>query len=712
MCASALGQDDILDARTNFGIGDEVIVTGIVTNDGSLGSVRYIQDESAGIAIYPGFDWGTFPEPQIGDEITATGEISEFNGLLEVGPDLSSVVVNSSGNELPEPLVITANQMDEDLEGQLITINNATFFQGGQIIQGNSTYDFTASGETGTVYFRTSNELVGEVLTSCPANITGVLSQFSFNGTDGYQLLLRDSDDFEALSNICISSLVEQENITTSSFNITWTTDAPGDATVTFGTSPESLDDEVNDPTVGTDHSISLTNLTPGTIYYIQAMSSANGETAMSQVLPFATVSESSGEMLVYFNGSVDNSVATDELAINLGANLADTLAAYITRAENTLDIAVYNINNSVVVDAINTAQENGVQIRYIAQGTNANLGIGNFNAGIPVLYRQDDEGSGMHNKFCLIDAESTDNARVISGSTNWTNDNLVDDDNNMVIIQDESLAKAYTLEFNEMWGSDGPTFDEANSKFGSEKTINTPKNFIIGGSAVELYFSPTDGTTNAIVEAIETIEYDHHFALLSFTRDEIAEAQIAENSIFVNMNGIIDQINGQGSEYETLLDAGIPVYSGEIHHKYAIIDHSQPLADPIVITGSHNWSSSAENVNDENTLIIHDARIANLFWQEYSARLAESNTTVEEADFNKKMNVYPNPAQEMVTLQIDGLNEQVEVSLLDLAGKIVSSFTMNSNRIDMPVSQLTPGVYIVQVIGESVQNNAKLTVR
>ena len=387
MCTTAIAQVDILDARTNFGIDDEVTVTGIVTNDGSLGSVRYIQDASAGIAIYPGQDWDGFTEPQIGDEITVTGIITEFNGLLEVGPDLSSVTINSSGNDLPEPVVISAGAMDESLEGQLATVNNATFFQGGQIIQGNSTYDFSADGETGTIYVRTSNALVGEVLTSCPANITGIVSQFSFTGTDGYQLLLRDSDDFEALSNICISSVVQQENMTTTSFDITWTTDAPGDATVAFGTDPEDLDDEVNDPTVGTDHSITLTNLNPGTIYYIQAMSSANGETAMSQVLPFATVSESSGEMLVYFNGSVDNTVATDELALNIGADMNDTLAAYIVRAESTLDIAVYNINNEVVVNAINTAQENGVAIRYIAQGTNANIGIGSFNAGIPVFY-------------------------------------------------------------------------------------------------------------------------------------------------------------------------------------------------------------------------------------------------------------------------------------------------------------------------------------
>ena len=41
-----------------------------------------------------------------------------------------------------------------------------------------------------------------------------------------------------------------------------------------------------------------------------------------------------------------------------------------------------------------------------------------------------------------------------MGGSTNWTNpSNLFNDYNNIIFIQDEAIAKAYTLEFEEMWG-------------------------------------------------------------------------------------------------------------------------------------------------------------------------------------------------------------------------------------------------------------------
>lgn len=712
-----LAQSDILDARNNFSIGQEVTVTGIVTNDGSLGSVRYIQDASAGIAIYPGQNWDGFTEPMPGDEITVTGLITEFNGLLEVGPDLSEVTINSTDNPLPEPVVITPAQMNESYEGQLVRINAAVFAAGGQVIQGNSTYNFTANGEEGVAYFRTSNALVGEILTSCDANITGVASQFSFDGFGGYQLLLRNSDDFEALQSICISSTIDQDNITTTSFDLSWTTDAAGDSFVEFGTTPD-LGDEIYDETLTSDHTVSLTNLEPGTIYYVQVSSNLNGETTSSNILPFATVSLSSGEILAYFTGSVDTSVATDEEAISLGFDMNDTIAAYITRAQHTLDIAVYNINNDLIESAINTAYDNGVQIRYIAQGTNANIGIDDFNDNIPVLFRTDDEGSGMHNKFLIADAEYTDLAQVLTGSTNWTAANLTTDYNNLVVIQDESLAKAYTIEFNEMWGSEGAMPDAANSKFGAAKSVNTPRKFIIGGSPVELVFSPTDGTTNAIRDAVLETDYDLHFALLAFTRDEIAEAMLEVNSIFVNMNGIMEQATNQGSEFGVLNAGNIPVYShagipNTIHHKYCIIDHSEVASDPTVITGSHNWSSTAENVNDENTLIIHDARLANLFYQEYKERLDEVTTNIEEIAAGVDLKIYPNPAAGLLNLELNAnVQENMIVRLLDLNGKVLGQWRMNSPFMQIETASFARGMYILSVESSTGIKSAKVLLK
>ncbi|MEW6094725.1 MAG: phospholipase D-like domain-containing protein [Chloroflexota bacterium] len=48
------------------------------------------------------------------------------------------------------------------------------------------------------------------------------------------------------------------------------------------------------------------------------------------------------------------------------------------------------------------------------------------------------------------------------------------------------------------------------------------------------------------------------------------------------------------------------------MHHKVMIIDES------ILITGSYNFSSSAEERNDENLLIIHSPEVARVFMDEF----------------------------------------------------------------------------------------------
>ncbi len=343
--------------------------------------------------------------------------------------------------------------------------------------------------------------------------------------------------------------------------------------------------------------------------------------------------------------------------AISLFGATDDTIIAQIDRAQTTLDIAVYNNNSGPIVQAINNALDRGVTVRYIAEGQTANTALANLDDAIPVLYRQNATGSGMHNKFLIVDANNVDSALVLMGSTNFTSNNLFTDPNNMVIIQDQALARAYTLEFNEMWGSEGPEPNASESRFGEEKINNTPKKFLIGGKEVELYFSPSDNTTAAIEKAILDTDYNLDFALLTFNNNVLADAVVSQTSLFVTPRGIVEQPNSTGSDFDFLLSEGVTMLShegisGQLHHKYATIDYSQPESDPTVVTGSHNWSASAESVNDENTLVIHDATIANLFLQEFQA-LFSVVSSVEDIEV-KNLILYPNPASETVSILFD----------------------------------------------------------
>lgn len=711
-------QDNIADARTNYSVGDVVTVTGIVTNGAELGPIRYIQDETAGIAIYPAANWTTLSfVPVPGDEITVTGEITEFANLLEVGPNITSMTLNSSGNALPEYIELTPNQLSETYEGMRVSIANVTFDDGGGVF-GNSTYSFTNGlGESGVAFINASTNIIGEMVPVGAVNIEGILSQHHYSNPNlGYQLLPLDMDAFHSASPVNFASGVTQTDLSTSNISLSWTTDVEATTGLEYGLTPDlgqvlHIDNNV------IDHEITIENLESGTPYYCRPYASLGEDTVFANTGVFSTVSESPGIITVYFNRSVNNDYSTGVDAVSLFSATADTIIAQIDRAQNTVDIAAYNINNLPIINALNDAYVRGVQVRFVGEGGNANTALPSLNINIPRILRQNATSSGMHNKFIIVDANNVDSALVLTGSTNFTNNNLFDEANNIVIVNDQALARAYTLEFNEMWGSDGPEPNPAASRFGEFKSKNTPEKFLIGGSPVELYFSPTDGTTSAIKNAIEQTDYNLDFALLTITNDILAEAIAYQVGPNVTPRGVIQTPTGSGSDYDELIGYGVAMVtlagtSNTLHHKYGIVDHSNPESDPIVVTGSHNWSGAAETTNDENTLIIHDATVANQFYQEFMALWGVASD-VDEIELSH-VTLYPNPAADLFSIVFDSpavLSGAMHIT--DLQGKVIYQKDFRSfegqNKMEVYIGGLHQGVYLVTLSGEWGSSTQKL---
>ena len=711
-------QTDIADAKANYAVGQVVTVKGIVTNGEELGIIRYIQDESAGVAIYPTGNWQGFEIPMPGDEITVTGTLSMFANLLEVGPNLTEVTILSSNNPLPEHILLTADQLSEPYEGRIVEINNVTFAAGGSIF-GNSTYVFTDEfGAEGLIHVNANSNIIGELVPLGTIDLVGILSQFHYsNPNAGYQVLPRSMADFVSEFPINFASTITQSNLTNESITLDFSTDLASSTGIFYGLTPDlGQADYIEEST--NNHEITIHNLESGSPYYCQVYAVAGPDTAFSNIGVYSTVSESSGKISVYFNRYVDTTYATGENAISLFSATGDTIIAQINRAQVSLDMAAYNINSSQIVQALNNALTRGVTVRYIAEGQNANTALANLNSAIPVLYRQNAASSGMHNKFIIVDANKVDSALVLTGSTNFTSNNLFSDPNNMVIIQDQALARAYTLEFNEMWGSDGPQPNAELSRFGELKTSNTPEKFIIGGSPVELYFSPSDNTTAAIKKAIETANYNLDFAVLTITNNTLADAVIAKVNDFLTPRGIVETTGGSGNDFDMMLNAGVHMLShegipGQLHHKYAIIDHSNVASDPIVVTGSHNWSGSAETSNDENTLVIHNATVANLFYQEFMALYASVTTGLEEQSVGHLV-LYPNPAVDAFTVLFDSQNNVNGVlRITDIQGKQVFAENFESfhgqNKMEIYIGSLKKGVYLVTLSGHWGMTTQKL---
>jgi phosphatidylserine/phosphatidylglycerophosphate/cardiolipin synthase-like enzyme len=344
---------------------------------------------------------------------------------------------------------------------------------------------------------------------------------------------------------------------------------------------------------------------------------------------------DSFAEINIYFNKSVDTTYAFPG---NLAQGNVDFIPVILNRvnsAQYSIDMAVYSFDLTTVSYAIINAYNRGVEVRIVYDDRTIQYAIQLLlNAGIPMMQRDNSDGI-MHNKFYLFDARegsSADDDWVLTGSWNATSSGTYTDCQNLLEIQDANLTSAYTLEFNEMFGSSTTTPNPANARFGDEKTDNTPHLFNIDGVEVELYFSPSDGTTSHIIQQIQTANSSACIGMMVFTRYDIANALQQRASAGADIWGIIDDINASGSQWNylnTFAEMFDWNLTGIFHHKYAFFDYDAPESAPVVVTGSHNWSNAAENDNDENTLILKSADIANLYTQEYSARLASLGGTL-----------------------------------------------------------------------------------
>ena len=179
-----LGAQTIQQVR-NMSIGATVTVKGVVSNGTELGSIRYLQDGTAGIAIYG----NTLSSLTTGDSVTATGVLFDFSGLLELSPTNS---FTDHGPVTPNvPQVIPITSAGEALEAQLVRIENVTFVQSGNFAAGNSTVQITNGANTLDVRINGTTNIDGSAIPAGPVTIIGLVGQFNTN----YQIVPRSTAD-------------------------------------------------------------------------------------------------------------------------------------------------------------------------------------------------------------------------------------------------------------------------------------------------------------------------------------------------------------------------------------------------------------------------------------------------------------------------------------------------------------------------------------
>ena len=288
-------------------------------------------------------------------------------------------------------------------------------------------------------------------------------------------------------------------------------------------------------------------------------------------------------------------------------------LITFVDGASSTIDIAVYKLELVQIADALARARSRGVRVRLVTDSDSLEQRGDDDatqafdilqDAGIPVVA---DERSGlMHNKFVVRDGDT-----VWTGSWNMTEDGTYRNDNNAVVVHSPDLAAAFESEFEQMF---------TGRKFGPEKEPIAVENPIhVGDASVEVYFAPADRTIIArLAELIDRSEEGISFMTFVLTHDRIGAALRRAAGRGSEVSGVFERAGSgtSAAEYRLLRQAGLSVYldgnPNNMHHKVIIIDGKT------VVTGSFNFSASAERANDENILVIHDANAAAKYLNEF----------------------------------------------------------------------------------------------
>ena len=314
----------------------------------------------------------------------------------------------------------------------------------------------------------------------------------------------------------------------------------------------------------------------------------------------------------------------TDPLTINnpdvIAGSVEEKLIQMIDSAQTSIHIASFEFSLTPVAEALIAAKNRGVDVKWVTDDKNGleydiQPGRGQFalllGAGIEV---KDDAGRSalMHNKFWIFDQQI-----VWTGSTNITVNGIFKQNNNVVVMRSPEMAFIFEREFQEMWGGQfGPR---------APSTLNNQW-AILDGTPIQVLFSPEDNAISNLIALVNDAQTSIRFLAFSFTDYPLAQSMIDRAKAGVDVKGVFETFgsNGTRSELRTMWCANLPVRQDGngsfLHDKIIIVDNS------IVVTGSLNYSSNADESNEENVVILDNAEIAALYLQEFDKLWNQAN--------------------------------------------------------------------------------------
>lgn len=331
---------------------------------------------------------------------------------------------------------------------------------------------------------------------------------------------------------------------------------------------------------------------------------------------------------------------------------MADRLTEFIAGAKSSLHIAIFDFRlqdatvEKQVVGALQDRAKAGVEVQIAYDHRNApKFGTGDDPAphGTHGFLTRHFQGTGvelqpvgwgdvstesiagqklMHSKYVIRDGH-TEGAAVLMGSANFTDDAWTRQENNVLVLESPQLCTYYETDFNELWAS-GDIFNTGVNDYGTVAR---------DGLTADIAFSPGEGRRidDEIAQAILDASDSIHIASMVITSDAILNAlSQAVEAGRVTVRGIFDgpEMSSAEKQMERSARSATKVRQIEQLRQVLVAKTSNPykpdgihnfmhnklvVADDVVLTGSYNFSTSAE-YNAENVIRIRDGNLAEMY--------------------------------------------------------------------------------------------------
>ena len=115
-------------------------------------------------------------------------------------------------------------------------------------------------------------------------------------------------------------------------------------------------------------------------------------------------------------------------------------LLEFLHGAEKSIDVEMYVLTNAEVIDAIERAEDRGVQVRLILdpnQSSNQAHVDRLKQHGVEVKWFPVTKPAQMHRKLAIVDG-----VKCFAGSVNWTHNGLAKNEELMLLVEDPHVAK------------------------------------------------------------------------------------------------------------------------------------------------------------------------------------------------------------------------------------------------------------------------------